>query len=154
MPALLNVLPPEGRDRLMELAEERTFPAGTRIFEEGGRADRFWIIRTGAVDLDLHVPGRRAAVVERLGPGDLLGWSWLFSPRSWHLGAQAVTPVRTMEFDAVKVRALCDDDPEFGLALTHRIAEVIAHRLKSARGRLLDLYGPSAGMDPDQDQEC
>ena len=142
-PPLLNVLPPEARDRLMELAQETAFPAGARIFEEGARADRFWIILNGAVELDLHVPGRRAAVVERLGSGDLLGWSWLFPPRSWHLGAEAAGPVRALEFDAVKVRAMCDEDREFGQALTLRIAEVIAHRLHSARGRLLDLYGPS-----------
>ncbi|MCX4585641.1 cyclic nucleotide-binding domain-containing protein [Streptomyces sp. NBC_01481] len=151
MSTLLNVLPPEGRDRLMELAEEKEFPAGARIFEEGGRADHFWIIRSGTVDLDLHVPGRRAAVVEHLGPGDLLGWSWLFPPRNWHLGARAATPVRAMEFDAVSVRTLCDEDPEFDRVLTHRVAEVIAHRLQSARGRLLDLYGPSGGEDARQD---
>ncbi|MFF3455071.1 cyclic nucleotide-binding domain-containing protein [Streptomyces sp. NPDC002730] len=142
---LLNVLPPEGRDRMMELATESAFPAGARIFEEGSRADRFWIIRSGAVELDLHVPGRRAVVVEQLGPGDLLGWSWLFPPRSWHLGAAAATPVRALEFDAAKVRALFDEEPELSQALTLRIAEVIAHRLQSARSRLLDLYGPAGG---------
>ncbi|WP_327321496.1 cyclic nucleotide-binding domain-containing protein [Streptomyces sp. NBC_01210] len=145
VPPLLNVLPPEARGRLMELALETNFPAGARIFEEGARADRFWIILNGTVALDLHVPGRRAAVVDHLGPGDLLGWSWLFPPRSWHLGAAAGSPVRALEFDAVKVRALCDEDWELGQALTLRIAEVIANRLQSARGRLLDLYGPAGG---------
>ncbi|MFD9219183.1 cyclic nucleotide-binding domain-containing protein [Streptomyces sp. NPDC060064] len=145
VPPLLNVLAPEARGRLMQLAQETTFPAGARIFEEGARADRFWIILNGTVALDLHVPGRRAAVVDHLGPGDLLGWSWLFPPRSWHLGAAADSPVRALEFDAVKVRALCDEDRELGQALTLRIAEVIANRLQSARGRLLDLYGPAGG---------
>ncbi|WP_405996900.1 Crp/Fnr family transcriptional regulator [Streptomyces sp. NBC_00829] len=142
---LLNALPPEARDTLLEIARETAFPVGARICEEGGRANRFWIIRSGSVALDMHVPGRRAAVVERLGPGDLLGWSWLFPPRSWHLGAEATSPVRALEFDAAQVRALCEDDQELCHALTLRVAEVIAHRLQSARGRLLDLYGPSGG---------
>ena len=139
---LLAVLPPEGRERLLELAREVSFPAGTRIFEEGRRADRFWIIRTGSVTLDLHVPGRRAAAVETLGPGDLLGWSWLFPPYSWHLGAEALSPVRAVEFDATVVRALCEADPVLGRALSRRVAEIIGHRLQAARTRLLDLYGP------------
>jgi CRP-like cAMP-binding protein len=139
---LLGVLPPEGRERLMELAHEVSFPVGARIFEEGQKADRFWIIRTGSVTLDLHVPGRRAAAVETLGPGDLLGWSWLFPPYSWHLGAEALSPVRAVEFDATVVRALCEADPVFGRAISRRIAEIIGHRLQSARTRLLDLYGP------------
>lgn len=142
---LLGVLPPEGRERLMELAREASFPAGARIFEEGTRADRFWIIRTGSVTLDVHVPGRRPVVVETLGPGDLLGWSWLFPPYSWHLGAEALSPVRAVEFDATVVRALCEADPVLGRALTRRVAEIIGHRLQSARARLRDLYGSHGG---------
>ncbi|GAA2632194.1 hypothetical protein GCM10010307_25230 [Streptomyces vastus] len=49
----------------MRFAREVSFPQGARLFNEGGRADRFWIIRTGTVDLDMHIPGRRAAVEER-----------------------------------------------------------------------------------------
>lgn len=140
---LLNGLTPASRDRMMRLAAEVSFPAGTRLFEEGQRADRFWIIRTGTVALDLHVPCRRAAVVETLGPGDLLGWSWLFPPYSWHLGAEARNTVRAVQFDATIVRALCEADPAFGKALSVRVAEVVAHRLQHTRTRLLDLYGPN-----------
>ncbi|PJE95316.1 hypothetical protein CUT44_23780 [Streptomyces carminius] len=139
---LLSALPPEGRERLLELAREVAFPAGTRIFEEGRRADRFWVIRTGTVTLDLHVPGRRAAAVETLHPGDLLGWSWLFPPRTWHLGAETLSPVRAVEFDAARVRELCEADPVLGRAVFLRVAEIVGHRLQSARTRLLDLYGP------------
>jgi CRP-like cAMP-binding protein len=35
------------RERLMRVAREVSFDTGTRIFEEGRRADRFWIVRTG-----------------------------------------------------------------------------------------------------------
>jgi CRP-like cAMP-binding protein len=130
------------RERLIAAARDVSFPGGTRIFEEGGVADRFWIIRSGLVALDIHVPGRSAAVVETLGDGDLLGWSWLFEPYRWHLGAQARSIVSASEFDAERVRAACEEDPAFGLALTNCVAQVIARRLKSTRLRLLDLYGP------------
>ncbi|MEU6017399.1 cyclic nucleotide-binding domain-containing protein [Streptomyces sp. NPDC047515] len=130
------------REQLVATAHDVSFPGGTRIFEEGGVADRFWIVRSGLVALDVHVPGRSAAVVETLGEGDLLGWSWLFEPYRWHLGAQARSTVSASEFDAVRIRAACEEDPVFGLALTNCVAQVIARRLKSTRLRLLDLYGP------------
>ncbi|MEK8169826.1 cyclic nucleotide-binding domain-containing protein [Streptomyces sp. M19] len=139
---LLGALPAEGRKRIEALAREAAFAPDTRIFDEGRAADRFWVIRTGAVILDLRVPGRRPAAVETLGHGDLLGWSWLFPPYVWHFGAVTLSPVRAAEFDAVAVRALCAADPELGHALTLRTAEIIAHRLIAARSRLLDLYGP------------
>lgn len=139
---LLGALQPEKRDRLLETAASVSFDAGQRIFNEGQRADRFWILRTGSVTLDLHVPGRQAATVETLGAGDLLGWSWLFPPYQWHLGARALSPVRALEFDARVVRALCEADPVTGRAVAGRVAQIIGHRLQSARTRLLDLYGP------------
>jgi CRP-like cAMP-binding protein len=139
---LFAALPSPGRERLMSLARDVVFPAGTRIFEEGGRADRFWVIHTGSVVLDTPVPGQQPAPLAILRPGDLLGCSWLFPPYAWHLGAEAQSHVRAEEFDATVVRALSRADLEFGEALARRVAEIIANRMQGARLRLLDLYGP------------
>ncbi|MEV2191179.1 cyclic nucleotide-binding domain-containing protein [Streptomyces phaeochromogenes] len=141
-PSMLRALPAEHRQRLMHIAREVSFPQGIRLFEEGGRADRFWIIRTGTIQLDMHVPGRRAAVIETLGHNELVGWSWLFAPHSWHLGSETTSPVRAYEFDATAVRAMCQDDPALGHTVAQWVGGILAHRLRSARTRLLDLYAP------------
>jgi CRP-like cAMP-binding protein len=146
--SLLRALPAEHRQRLMGVAREVAFPQGARLFEEGGRADRFWIIRTGTVDLDMHVPGRQAAVIESLGHNQLLGWSWLFAPHAWHLGAEAATPVRAYEFDATAVLDMCRDDPVFGMTIARWVGDIVAHRLRAARTRLLDLYAPYGSGNP------
>ncbi|MEV4034053.1 Crp/Fnr family transcriptional regulator [Streptomyces umbrinus] len=141
-PSMLRALPAEHRQRLLHIAREVSFPQGTRLFEEGGRADRFWIIRTGTIQLDMHVPGRQAAVIETLGHNELVGWSWLFAPHSWHLGSETTSPVRAYEFDAKAVRAMCQDDPALGHTVALWVGDILAHRLRSARTRLLDLYAP------------
>jgi CRP-like cAMP-binding protein len=135
---LLRALPADYRDRLMELAQEVSFPQDARIFEEGGEATGFWVIRSGAVTLGLRLPGRRSTTVESLGPGDLLGWSWLFPPYTWDFGAEALSPVRAYAFDGAEVRALCEADPALGYVLTRTVAEVLAHRVRNARTRLLE----------------
>jgi CRP-like cAMP-binding protein len=135
-------LEPVHRERLIHLAREVSFDAGARLFEEGRRADHFWIVRTGTIALDLHVPGRRPAVIETLGHGELVGWSWHFPPYIWQLGAEAMSPVRAWEFDAEAVRALCAEDPEFGRAVADWVGRVVAQRLHASRIRLLDLYAP------------
>ncbi|CBG67631.1 cyclic nucleotide-binding domain-containing protein [Streptomyces sp. LBUM 1478] len=144
-PSMLRALPAEDRQRLMRVAREVAFTQGERLFEEGSRADRFWIVRTGTVDLDMRVPGRRPAVIESLRHNELVGWSWLFSPHVWHLGAEATTPVRAYEFDATAVRLMCQEDPAMGRAVGLWVGEVLAHRLQAARTRLLDLYAPYGG---------
>ncbi|ARQ71826.1 Crp/Fnr family transcriptional regulator [Streptomyces marincola] len=142
---LLHALPEDGRDRLLDLAREVSFAQGERVFEERGLADRFWVIRSGTVTLDLWLSGPRPTAVASLDTGALLGWSWLFPPFEWDFGAEALSPVRAYEFDGAQVQALCDEDPAFGYALLRAISEVLAHRVREARTRLLDLYAPHAG---------
>ncbi|MFD8983720.1 Crp/Fnr family transcriptional regulator [Streptomyces sp. NPDC059564] len=139
------VLSAEHRGRLMSQAREVNFREGARLFDEGGRADSFWIVRSGTVTLETPVPGRRAAPVESLGPGELVGWSWLFPPYVWQLSAEAMTLVRAYEFDGPTVRMLMDADPAFGSAVGHWVGRVLAVRLQQTRTRLIDLYAPRAG---------
>jgi CRP-like cAMP-binding protein len=90
------------------------------------------------------LPGRGDVVVETLGPGAVLGWSWLFEPYRWHFGAVAVEETLTVEMDGAGVRRLCEQDPALGYELTRRFMAVVVHRLQANRMRLLDLYGGPA----------
>ncbi|WP_103502389.1 MULTISPECIES: cyclic nucleotide-binding domain-containing protein [Streptomyces] len=140
---LLKALTPDQRERLLAVGREAAFPQGTRIFEEQERADRFWVIRSGSVTLDLRLGElSRPMEVATLRTGDMLGWSWLFPPFAWDFGAEALSPVRSIEFDGPRVQRLCDEDPEFGYALLRVVAEILAHRVHRARTRLLDRYAP------------
>ncbi|MFF4326198.1 cyclic nucleotide-binding domain-containing protein [Streptomyces sp. NPDC001591] len=148
MHSVLEQMTPEAREALLAHSRQVTFPAGTRIFRERQRAEKFWIIECGTVDLDTHVPGRKNAVIDTLGYGDLLGWSWMFRPYTWHLGATASREVIALEFDAAAVRELCDEDSAVGRSVSIAVAAVIADRLDSARTRLLDLFAPHGSGTP------
>ncbi|MFV2121732.1 Crp/Fnr family transcriptional regulator [Streptomyces sp. Act-28] len=139
----INALPAPHRERLMALSREVVFEPEDRLFDEHQPADRFWIVRTGAVNLDSRVPGSlRPAVIEMLGHGELVGLSWMFPPYEWELGAEAMSLVRASEFDSAMVRALCETDPAFGYALTQWVGQILSHRLQATRVRLLDMYAP------------
>ncbi|MDF4254226.1 MULTISPECIES: cyclic nucleotide-binding domain-containing protein [unclassified Streptomyces] len=144
---LLGELTPEQRERVRSLGSEVRFDAGERIFEEGSRADRFWILHTGSATLAMHIPGHRDVAIDHVRHGELLGWSWMFQPYVWSLAAQADSPVRALEFDALTVRVLCDEDKALGLAMTRSVAAVMADRLQRCRARLVDLFGPYAPHD-------
>ncbi len=119
------------------------FAPGDTLFREGQLADTFLVIRQGSVALELFVPARGPVVIETLGAGEVLGWSWLFPPYRWHFDARALSAVRATAFDGVCLRGKCDDDPALGYKLMGRFAQVAIERLQSARVRLLDVYGDS-----------
>jgi CRP/FNR family cyclic AMP-dependent transcriptional regulator len=126
-----------------------TMPEGQRIFDEGSAASRFWLIRTGQVALDIHVPGRKRLFVETLGDGDLLGLSWLSPPLAWQFGAVAVADTTAYELDGAAVLAACDQHAQLGYQLLRRAMTAASRRLQATRVRLLDLYAV-----PGQDDEA
>jgi len=136
----LTGMRPAHLERISVYAHRSVFRAGARIFHEGGHANRCWIIRDGVVELDTTVPGRGTVPIEKLGPGSVLGWSWLFPPYTWHFGAVATEPVLTIEFKAAELLRLCEGDPQIGYELTHRFMAVVVDRLQNTRTRLISEY--------------
>jgi len=124
--------------QLAPCASLAVIPRGRRLFEDGGYARRFWLIRSGSIALDIHVPGQGMAIIGTAGMGEVVGWSWLFPPSVWAFGAVAVQLVEAFEFDGRAVLARCDADPALGYELIRRFLAVVAGRLQATRMRLLD----------------
>ncbi|HEU5298950.1 MAG TPA: cyclic nucleotide-binding domain-containing protein [bacterium] len=115
--------------------------AGEYLFREGADADRFYAIRHGQVALEVYVPGRGAVTIQTVGPGEVLGWSWLFPPYRWHFDARVTEATRALSFDAVCIRQKCETDHSLGYELMKRLARVFTERLEAARLQILDVYG-------------
>ncbi len=127
--------------RLSQVTRYISVPARHRLFDEGGTADRFWLIEAGQVALDLHVPGHGPLIIETLGRGDVIGWSWLFPPFEWLLGGVTMQATQAFELDGRAVREMCETDSSLGHELTRRLITVVVRRLQATRIRLLDVYG-------------
>ncbi len=125
---------------------EVALPASVTIFSEGQDASGCWLIQSGQVTLGTHVPGQGLVVVQTLGPGDLLGWSWLVPPHYWHFTATTASSLSAIEFDTERLRALADGDPNLGYSLSLGLFEVVVARLQGTRSRLLDLYRNPRGQ--------
>jgi CRP/FNR family transcriptional regulator, cyclic AMP receptor protein len=134
----LRGMPSAQLAELAELCEHVSIPSRARLFDEGSRADRFWIIDAGQVTLDASVPGDGRVTIETLGRGDVLGLSWMLPPYQWRFGAVATQPTQAFVFDARAVRAACDADPLLGYELSKRFSAVVVRRLQATRARLID----------------
>jgi CRP/FNR family transcriptional regulator, cyclic AMP receptor protein len=115
-----------------------------RILTEGEPADVFYVLRSGRVAVEIAVPGREPLVIETLGPGEILGVSWLFPPYRLSFDATALEDTSAVAIDAACLRGKCDADPQLGYALMSRFARLLRDRLQATRLQLLDVYSDSA----------
>jgi CRP-like cAMP-binding protein len=117
------------------------FDAGQQIARAGEEANSFYIIRQGKAAVEVFAPGRGTIMVETLGEGDVLGWSWLFPPYRTHFDSRALELTRAIALDGKCLRTKCEADPALGFELLKRVAGVMVQRLQAARLQLLDVYG-------------
>jgi CRP/FNR family cyclic AMP-dependent transcriptional regulator len=121
------------------------FPEGEHLIREGELANKFFLVRTGRVALEIDISGRGGLRIQTIGSGEVLGWSWLISPYRWHFNAVAVMDTRAIALDADCLRAKCESDQHFGYEMLKRLAVVMEKRLEATRIQLIDMYGITAG---------
>jgi CRP/FNR family transcriptional regulator, cyclic AMP receptor protein len=143
----LRRMPSAQLAELAELCEHVSIPSRQRLFDEGSRAERFWLIDAGQVTLDASVPGQGRVIIETLGRGDVIGLSWMLAPYQWRFGALATQPTQAFVFDAPAVRAACDADPLLGYELSRRFSAVVVRRLQATRARLIDACAQLSSAD-------
>jgi CRP/FNR family transcriptional regulator, cyclic AMP receptor protein len=142
----LEGLPERHLRTLADCAMRSHFEAGELVFKEGDPANRFYLLLDGKVALESGSETNETFVIEELGAGDVLGWSWLFPPFQWHFDARALERTEAVFFYGTRLREHCENDPEFGYELMKRTAEIMIRRLQSTRKRLLaDRGNPHGG---------
>ncbi len=132
---------PELLEALAEVSRLEEFPAERYLLEEGRQAKVVYWLRKGQVVLELRAQAGKSLPIETIGPGSILGLSWLVGPNKWATDARALEPVRAVVTDAVRLLRLADEDKAFGYELARAVAEVMLARLQATRLRLLDIYG-------------
>jgi CRP/FNR family transcriptional regulator, cyclic AMP receptor protein len=137
-------LEPDYFPRINECASELHFGVQQQIFLEASDADRFYLILAGRVALETFVPGTGIISIQTIGPGEALGWSWLFPPYRWHFSARSIDETDVVAFDACALRKKAEEDHDFGYDIAMRVAQIMLQRLQATRMQLLDFYAPPA----------
>ena len=126
----------------LELLAEDSHPVefrtGERILNEGGVANRFYLIVEGRVEVESTTLEDESVPVQTLGPGDVLGWSWLFPPYYWQFDARAAMPTKALCFYGTHLRNVCETNHDLGYELMKRISEIAIKRLQAVRRKMVE----------------
>ena len=128
---------------LTDCATSVHFEKGQIVFREGEMANRFYLIETGKVLLECERLGN-PVIIDAIGPGDLLGWSWMFPPYTWQFTARAVEPTAAIFFYGTILREYCEKDHSLGYELLKRMSVVMVKRLQAARKNMVAFHAHDA----------
>ncbi|MGA2750117.1 MAG: Crp/Fnr family transcriptional regulator [Verrucomicrobiota bacterium] len=114
-----------------------SFAAGELIFEAGEPASCFYLVMSGSIGLGTstaHSPLR----VQSVGPGDILGWSWLFPPYYWHFDAIAEEATDALFCYGSRLRQECDRNHDFGYELVKGMSQILVAHLQTTRKKWIE----------------
>jgi CRP/FNR family transcriptional regulator, cyclic AMP receptor protein len=133
---------------LTDCAVARHFNTDQTILREGEFANGFYLIETGKVALESETSFGDSILIQTIGAGDLLGWSWMFPPYVWQFTARAVEPTTALFFYAAILREFCEKDHSLGYELLKRISSVMVTRLQAAHQQMLSIYSRHPSHEP------
>ncbi len=124
---------------LEDCAAPCSFRRGEYLWSQGQPADRLYLIATGTVSLEIHVPHVGPQHIDTVRAGDALGFPWLEVSYRWKFDARATTDVQAIGLDGGCVRERMEANAELGYQLLRRYLPVLWRRLEAARLQLLHL---------------
>jgi CRP-like cAMP-binding protein len=130
-------------DEIAMLSNEIPKAEGDWLFHENEEATKLYLVLDGAVALTLFVylngEEKHLATSHSLGKNEIVGWSSIVTPHQYKLGAKAVKESRLLEIDALPLRQLLDDNPEYGYLFLRQIAEVVSERFMLVNIQIMSL---------------
>jgi CRP/FNR family transcriptional regulator, cyclic AMP receptor protein len=134
-------LPEKFTHELIKISVKESFKSDTFLFKEGEQAESFYILLSGQINLEMHVPAHHPLIIQSLKAGDILGWSWLYAPKKWTYDAHCPIEGEYLKVNGLLLEKLFEQNPEWGYPFMRQFSGMLKERLKAARMQLIDVYG-------------
>ncbi len=127
-PMLENVRP---------LTQLKIFGERHVIFEEGQKADTFYMLLKGKIILEVEASEVIMISLEAVKPGYSFGWSAILPGLKYSAYAICVEPCEVMTVPGDKFLALLDKDHTIGFKFMNRVASILERRVERRTGQFL-----------------
>ncbi len=124
---------------LAKLFEGEHLQAGETVFAQDDPADRLYVLLSGRVAIRFKPHDGEILTVTEIAPGGVFGWSAALGRRSYTSSAVCLEAGEALGLRGADLRRLCETQPDTGVVILERLAEVIAERLRSTHAQVVDL---------------
>lgn len=148
--SLFQGLSPAQAGLLQSLMEPCEFLRDSSIFEQGEAAQYLYVLVRGEVLVRYKAYDGPVITVAHVGPGGVFGWSAALGRPAYSSGAICATNCQAYRIMGRALHHLCNQNPDSGMIILERLADVIAERLSSTHSQVLEMLTQS----PDSNGEC
>jgi CRP/FNR family transcriptional regulator, cyclic AMP receptor protein len=138
--SFLHDIDPDHLAQIASIAEICEFDTSDVLFQEGDHAEYVYFVITGKLMLVLCPSTIYQKNVMSVGPGEMLGWSAFVEHRSYASTGIIAMPTKLVRIEGKRLRAICDNDPQFGYEFMHRVMQALAKRLTTTWSQLANIY--------------
>ena len=125
-------------DAIAGIVEPRQVAAGKDLFREGDPGDGLFVVISGEINVTKRAPSGEHSLA-RLGPGGVLGEMSLVTADARSATGRALGDARVLHLPAARFRALLAADSVAAHKVVAAIAELLARRLATMNGVVLEL---------------
>lgn len=126
-----------------------SFAADMVIFDQGDRADNFYILVSGEIALRFKPYDGPALVISKITPGGVFGWSAALNREFYSLAAVTITEIQAIRIKSSDLKRLCASDPVLGALFLDRLVSVISERLQDSHQDFLNLFSYRLNLGSD-----
>ena len=134
---LLADLTEQMRKKLCPVTESRQFKEGEVIYEEGDRAENFYMLKRGKILLEVEISKQIIIALESIKPGDAFGWSALIPGSSQISYAVCTDPCHVLVTPGEKFVGLLKEDHTMGYKIMDATMRILKTMLDRRTGQLL-----------------
>jgi CRP-like cAMP-binding protein len=139
----MQVIPKKYHAEILQHARILKLKSVNTIFHDNGKAEHFYLILKGRVNIlteeqDVRYdPEPRVEVLISLGPGNIVGWSWIIPPYRWRFEACArESHTEVLAIDGKYLREKCAGDHELAYHVYKKLVPEMNKRLIASRMRM------------------
>jgi CRP-like cAMP-binding protein len=144
--ALCRALSAAELEAIAAIVASRQVAAGADLFREGEPGDGLFLVVAGEVNVIKRGPSGEHSLA-RLGAGGVLGEMSLVTAEARSATGRALVATQALYLPAARFRALLETNSLAAHKMVAAIAEVLAHRLATMNGIVLQLAGNSSAAD-------
>jgi len=125
---VFQFLRPDQVRAISDVALVKEFQAGETIYEQGSKADHFYVVLSGQVSLRLPGQSGVSIQIEELTEGAVFGSCICFQLVEYSLNAQCTRDSELLKIESATLKELMDEDLLMGYTIQTQISRIYFNR--------------------------